>query len=186
MQDMFETYMAPTLNNEGGGAYTNDPTDRGGETKWGVTVAVARAFGYTGPMQDLTRDEAMSVYRARFWVQPRFDQLSVISVPLAMLMLDLGVNMGTSAPGHFLQRALSVLGEQGALYPTVVVDGVCGAMTRSALRLLLGRRGSEGLRVVIQAVRAQAGVSYISMAESRPENQKYEFGWLSNRAFPLS
>ncbi|MGJ3625940.1 glycosyl hydrolase 108 family protein [Sphingomonas sp. MMS24-JH45] len=35
------------LANEGG--YANDPRDAGGETMFGITKAVARADGYTGP-----------------------------------------------------------------------------------------------------------------------------------------
>ena len=37
------------------GGYTNNPNDKGGETNFGITVAVARAFGYTGPMTSMTQ-----------------------------------------------------------------------------------------------------------------------------------
>lgn len=49
----FDTAFDRLLGNEGG--YVNNPADPGGETNWGVTVAVARASGYTGAMRDMTR-----------------------------------------------------------------------------------------------------------------------------------
>lgn len=44
-----ERAMDATFQHEGG--YVNNPNDRGGETNWGITIAVARAYGYTGPMR---------------------------------------------------------------------------------------------------------------------------------------
>ena len=35
------------------GGYVNDPQDKGGETNYGIIVAVARANVYQGPMRDL-------------------------------------------------------------------------------------------------------------------------------------
>jgi lysozyme family protein len=81
----FEAKMAKTALAEGG--YVNDPSDRGGETNHGVTVAVARAFGYRGAMRDLTKDTALEIYRARYWIQPGFDLIDAIcpgeSTPLS-------------------------------------------------------------------------------------------------------
>ncbi|MCZ3110867.1 hypothetical protein NYZ20_18695, partial [Acinetobacter baumannii] len=55
--------------------YSNNPADPGGETMWGVTLTVARASDYTGPMKDLPRDTAKAIYRAQYWDAVRADQL---------------------------------------------------------------------------------------------------------------
>ena len=44
------------------GGYVNDPSDSGGETNFGITVAVARANGYVGCMLDLPRSVAFDIY----------------------------------------------------------------------------------------------------------------------------
>ncbi|MGJ3630121.1 glycosyl hydrolase 108 family protein [Sphingomonas sp. MMS24-JH45] len=62
------------LANEGG-VNANDPRDAGGETMFGITKAVARADGYTGPMRDLPRQRAFDIYFRRYVVAPvRRDQ----------------------------------------------------------------------------------------------------------------
>ncbi len=183
-QDAFDSYMTPILAKEGGGTFTNDPTDHGGATIWGITETTARAFGYTGMMQSMTRDQAMAIYRSRFWQQPMLDKMAVVSERLAVLMLDLGINCGSGVPGKFVQRVLNVLNQNGSAWPDVTVDGVAGAMTRAAVAALIRARGSEGIRVLMAAVQAQAGVRYIELAEGDSTQERFEYGWLSQRAFP--
>src|SRR3546814_12368752 len=57
------------------GGYINHPNDPGGETMWGITVAVARGVGYAGPMRDLTREQAKQIYRSLYWMPVRGDDL---------------------------------------------------------------------------------------------------------------
>ena len=54
------------------GRYVNHPADRGGPTCWGITEAVARAQGYAGPMRDLPRSEAASIYRRLYRVHVNY------------------------------------------------------------------------------------------------------------------
>lgn len=113
MTGLFEATMARVALMERG--YSNDPTDRGGETNHGITIAVARAFGYRGAMRDMTRAEAMEIYRARYWTQPAFDRIVPISPEVAGWLLDCGLNMGQAAAGTIRQRVLNALNDRGAL-----------------------------------------------------------------------
>lgn len=56
-----EQFLNELIQREGG--YVNDPTDRGGATKYGITEAVARANGFKGNMRDLPLDTAKAIYK---------------------------------------------------------------------------------------------------------------------------
>ena len=72
-----EQYLEELIKREGG--YVNNPADRGGATKYGITEAVARANGFKGNMKDLPLDVAKSIYRKNYWTAPRFDQVNTVS-----------------------------------------------------------------------------------------------------------
>lgn len=163
------------------GGYTNDPLDSGGETNFGVTLAVARAFGYMGAMKDMTRNQAKELFLARYWIQPGFDKVSEISGLISLELFDTGVNMGTGVATKFLQRALNVLNLNGTMYPDMVIDGGLGKMTQAALAIYLANRKGEGLRVLMGMLNGQQCVRYIELAEARPKDERYVFGWQSNR-----
>lgn len=184
MDQIFLTYaLKVLLPEEGGDKYTDDPTDHGGATKYGITQTTARANGYTGDMRNMTQDQAVLIYNTMFWVQPGWDRIALIAdaQPLALELLDLGVNAGPGRPGKWLQRALNVLTDG----PSLTVDGQCGVATRYALQGFITHRGTEGVRVLCSLVHAFAAVFYVEDAEADPSQEKYEFGWLSQRAFPL-
>lgn len=173
--DPFLEYIGPTLSTEGG--YANDPLDAGGETKWGITAARARAAGYTGPMRQMPRQAAIEIYKLFYWRQPGFDVVHAVDAPIGLLLLDLGVNFGQAVAGRFLQRALNVLNLNGTLYPDLVADGACGAMTISALKGFCAARGKEGRRVLLGMIRAQGSVRYVEIAEAKPTQERFEWGW---------
>jgi lysozyme family protein len=180
VSDVFDTQIALSLDLEQG--YSNDPNDKGGETNWGVTAVVARAFGYTGSMHDMTRDQALAIYRARYWTQPGFFLVANIDAPIAAHLLDCGINLGTWTAGKFLQRALNALNNGGKSYPDVTVDGAIGAMTLAAMRAFIAVRGEAGRAVLLKMIRAQQAVRYIEIAEGDPSQELYEYGWQLNRA----
>jgi len=163
------------------GKYSNHVNDTGGETCWGVTVAVARAYGYTGLMKDLPRATAESIYRARYWVQPNFDKVNTLAPAIAEELLDTGVNMGQAVAGKFLQRALNVLNDQGKLFPDVTADGNIGPMTLDALRQYLKHRGTQGVAVLLGMLNAQQSVRYMEIAEANKSQESFSYGWQANR-----
>jgi lysozyme family protein len=163
------------------GGYTNNPADKGGETNWGITAVVARAFGYMGPMQAMTQQTARDIYAQRYWHQPRLDDVAVISASVAEEMLDTGVNMGSATAGKFLQRALNVLNQNGSTYPDITVDGGVGNMTLAALKAYLAARGLPGEMVLVRMLNAQQSVKYIELAEANASQEAFEYGWQLNR-----
>lgn len=86
-----EKYLDELIQREGG--YVNNPADRGGATKYGITEAVARANGFKGNMRDLPLDVAKAIYRKQYWIEPRFDQVNTLSSAVAEELLDTGVNL---------------------------------------------------------------------------------------------
>lgn len=163
------------------GGYSNDPNDKGGETNFGITVAVARAFGYTGPMDSMTQQVARDIYAQRYWHQPRFDDIDMASELAAEELLDTGVNMGTATAGKFLQRALNVLNQGDKTYPNITVDGAVGNMTLAALKAFLAARGKAGETVLVRMLNAQQSVRYIELAEAKVSQETFEYGWQLNR-----
>jgi lysozyme family protein len=175
-----DDYINTIVGLEGG--YSNNPADRGGETVWGITVATARAYGYTGAMKDMPRSTALDIYRTRYWTQPRFDQVNSIDATLAAKLLDIGVNMGPATGIKFLQRALNVLNQQAKAFPDITVDGGIGPMTLTALQSFYAMRGADGHRVLLGMVASQQSVRYIEIAEANPSQEAFEYGWQINRA----
>lgn len=163
------------------GGYCNHPADRGGPTNWGITQAVARANGYDGEMRALPRAEAERIYRQLYWDAPRFDRIASIAPKIAEELFDAGVNMGPPVATRFLQRALNALNRNGRDYPDVALDGVIGPATQRALSAFLAARGAKGEAVLLKAMQVLRGERYIALAEGRPANEAFLYGWLSNR-----
>jgi lysozyme family protein len=164
------------------GGYVANPADKGGATCFGITEAVARANGYRGPMRHLPREEAAAIYKRLYWLRPRFDQIARRSVKLAAELFDTGVNMGPAVAATFLQRALTALNRGGKDYPDLVPDGRIGAVSLKALDAFLAARpGGSGETVLLRALEALQGERYLRLAERRPANEAFLYGWLANR-----
>ena len=163
------------------GGYSNHPGDRGGPTNYGITEAVARAHGYRGAMRSMPREEAIAIYRRLYWLRPGFDRVAERSEAVAAELFDTGVNMGPAVAATFLQRALSALNRDGNDYSDLVPDGRIGTTTLAALDAFLRLRGGGGEGVLLRALDALQGERYIRLAERRPANEAFLYGWLANR-----
>jgi lysozyme family protein len=117
----FRRCLEHVLIHEGG--YSDHPSDPGGATNMGITRAVLESWrGHPVTKADvraLTRDEAATIYAARYWAQVAGDDLPA-GIDLAVF--DCAVNQGVG-------RAVRLL--QGAAY--VVPDGVLGPVTMRAV-----------------------------------------------------
>ncbi|HZG10148.1 MAG TPA: glycosyl hydrolase 108 family protein [Allosphingosinicella sp.] len=163
------------------GGFSDHPADRGGATRWGVTEQVARAHGWKGSMRHYPREEAVRVYRRLYWVEPGFNRIAEHAPAIAAEMFDTGVNMGPALATGFLQRALNALNRGASDYPDIAVDRRIGAATIGALQGFLARRGKGGEMVLRKAIEALQGERYLRLAEERPANEAFLYGWLANR-----
>lgn len=162
------------------GKYSNHPSDTGGETMWGITVSVARANGYSGPMRSMPRNVAEEIYLKRYWVNPGFADVSLHSEKIAEELLDTGVNMGPSVPAEWLQRLLNALNQQGKSYSDITVDGDIGPGTLRALKAFLASRANAEA-IMLKGLNCLQGARYIQLAEGRGKNEDFLAGWLANR-----
>ena len=94
---------------------------------------------------------------------------------------DTGVNMGVATATGFLQRALNALNRNQKDYPDLKVDRQVGARTLAALAAFRAVRGAAGDKVLLKALEALQGERYVALAEQRPANEAFLYGWLANR-----
>jgi len=102
---MFDLIMNAVLKHEGG--YVNDPDDKGGETKYGITK-------YRYPdldIKNLTRSQAIAIYKRDFYVPMEISKIEDIN--LALQYIDTAVNALTVQQGidrakRFMQQALEI------------------------------------------------------------------------------
>jgi lysozyme family protein len=129
----FDLFLPILLNFEGG--YVDDPTDPGGETNKGVTMAVFRqsSHGLLGleptstNLQALTDAQAGILYKNLYWDKMQGD--SFVLQDLSNIVCDFYVNAGTHATS-ILQQVVNNMGAN------VVVDGNIGAATLQAMGAL--------------------------------------------------
>ena len=88
---------------------------------------------------------------------------------------------GVASINSDLQRALNALNRTARDYPDITVDRAIGPRTLSALDGFLKARGKGGETVLLRAMEALQGERYIALAERRPSQEAFLYGWLANR-----
>ncbi|AXH72353.1 MAG: lysozyme family protein [Caudoviricetes sp.] len=159
-----------------GDEYTNDPVDRGGPTKYGITERVARAYGYLGAMQDLPRPIAYDIYLKQYVRDPKFSDIALVDTSLAAELVDTGVNQGPANAARYLQRALNYFQGDG-----LAVDGQIGPATMRSLQGMVKRRGTEGMDNLVKLVNVFQAMRYVDIVERDPTQRKYAYGWMDKR-----
>lgn len=180
-----EEIIARLLDVEGG--YVNNPKDRGGETNYGITIAVANEnakmlksrFKWDGTVRGLSKSMAIAIYEDLYWKSSNLDTVYNISPLLADKIFDLSVNCGRVRAGKWLQTALNALNRQQKDYKDISVDGSIGNGTISALKSFINFRGkTNALSVLQMALIGQQANHYIAISVSNPDNEEFVYGWL--------
>ncbi len=174
-----ERVIAEIIAREGG--YVNDPADSGGETNFGITERAARQAGYAGDMRAMPRAVAEAIYSGRYWDALCLDDVTAVNEAVAAELADTGVNMGVARAAALLQRALNAFNLQGTVYPDMTVDGVMGPVTVAALAAFFDHRKAHAAPVLLAALNALQGETYIALAEARQKDERFVFGWFLHR-----
>jgi len=120
----FDYAFEKTLSLEGG--YVNDPSDRGGETNYGITKkvfdsAIERGLIVCDKIKNLTVEQAKVIYKSDYWDSIKLGQ--IIHKGIATEMFDTAVNSGIKKAVILTQMALDYLGED------IDIDGKMGPQT---------------------------------------------------------
>lgn len=147
---------------ESEGGYVARPEDKGGPTKYGITLKVLRDFIGQQSLTDadvkmLTLDKAVEIYLKNYVSDSGIDGLPELLRPL---MLDTVVNHGVAAGIKMLQRAL---GE--------VEDGKCGPKT-------LAMANARPYDAYYGVVRARMK-KYAGIVNSDPTQIVFIAGWVN-------
>ncbi len=166
MPDKISEMIARVLVREGRDQYTNDPSDAGGPTKWGITQgALAKGRGRpvsAADVQALGRDEAVAIYRRDYMAA--FETIEDPS--LLELMFDFGVNHGVGTAAKALQTVLTRIG-----YYAGEIDGGFGRLSREALAKV------QNDAALFYAVKCERLEAYMRYAGRAPANVIYLGGW---------
>jgi lysozyme family protein len=122
MTPHIENLIRGIINREGG--YVNHAADKGGPTKYGITIGTLTGWRHkkciVQDVKDLTINEAFDIYYHQYVVAPGFIHLEE---PLLSQVIDAGVNHGAFAATCMLQRALGLS----------TIDGIIGPVTKEAI-----------------------------------------------------
>lgn len=185
MADFEEAYKVVKAN-EGG--YVNDPTDRGGETAFGIArkkwpnwqgwfiVDVYKNNYGTDPktITKLLKDHPVFqrmvslFYRENFWDA---NKLSGFDQRTATELFDTGVNQGAKAAARYLQEALNLCNNNGKIYPNIKIDGHIGPATTKAYKAADPER-------VFWTLNLLQGERYLNIVRKDETQEKYWGGWL--------
>lgn len=121
MSDSIDDIITDVLKAEGWDHYTDHPADKGGPTKWGITLAAWQdACGDSSlsgaDVRKITEDEARAFYRSRYVLEPKFDRVPTLVMPL---LVDCGVNHGTARAAKWFQKAVGAV-EDGIIGPNTL------------------------------------------------------------------
>lgn len=157
----FRRAVEVMLSHEGG--WSDDPTDPGGRTRWGISQ---RSYPDVD-VENLTREAAIAIYRRDWW--DRYGYGAIVDQALATKIFDLAVNVGAKRAHMLLQQALRAAGA------TVRVDGVLGPATIAAIAAV---KPGE----LLAALRSEAAGFYRILELRSPPLGRFINGWL-NRAY---
>lgn len=147
MKKNFDKAVTMLLRHEGG--YVNDPSDPGGETKYGISK---RSYP-DEKISDITKSRARDIYFKDYWQPCGCEELPS---GIDIMIFDCAVNQGRSFAVRTLQHSVGT-----------TVDGILGPKTRAAAI-------QANTSHVLREFASRRGVRYGSL----PTFDRFGLGWM--------
>lgn len=161
---MINDLITEVMKAEGWDKYTNRPNDRGGPTKWGITLKAWSDWRQRDCTEDdvkaITEPQARDFYETMYVIKPRFNQLPERLIPL---VVDCGVNHGQRRASKWVQLAVGAR-----------ADGAIGPKTLKAV----WECSSISTYLLVSASRIKL---YGRLVTKDPSQAEFAWGW-NNRA----
>jgi lysozyme family protein len=148
--------------------YVNNPHDKGGPTKYGVTLATWLTYGYdkdgdgaitAHDVMLLTEEDAKRIAKLKFWDYFKADNIN--NQAIANIIFDWGWASGPVTAARQMQKLLNL-----------TPDGVFGSVTVSAVN----KENPETLFAKIK----QARIDFANnIVKNNPTQQKWIAGWIN-------
>lgn len=153
----FEIALEKLFKLEGHDKITDDPTDRGGQTKFGISKA---AYPHLD-IPRITKAQATEIYRRDFWDKIKGDSLN--NQAMAERIFNMAVHAHPITASKLAQVAIG---------STVVPDGNIGPLTLVALNKV--QPEFFALSYTLLCV-----TRYVAICRKDPSQKKYLLGWLN-------
>lgn len=165
MKENFQKSLAFVLAAEGG--YSDDPTDKGGETNFGAkNFGISKKSHPDEDIENMTLERAGEIYLAEYWTPIRCDELPS---GVDYVIFDSAVQHGLINAGRFLQRA------SNRQIGTLTTDGVIGDLTIRNV----GRCEPRGL---ICDILRERDIFYRKIIARDISQEKFFRGWMNRLA----
>ncbi|MBI5329333.1 MAG: hypothetical protein HZB71_01860 [Betaproteobacteria bacterium] len=161
--------LTDVLKKEGG--YVNNPADRGGPTKFGITQATLSKFleraVSVDEVKNLDIGTARDIYELRYYRQPRIDKLPQAIQPF---VFDCAVNHGPRRAIQFVQQVCNEAG----LGP-LASDGQMGPKTKAVADACYEMMGEWMVAALVEERR----MFYLAIVDHDPSQKTFIKGWLA-------
>lgn len=180
MKENFNKAFDLVLGFEGGAEVTDDPNDRGGLTKYGISQRAHPDID----IRALTLADAKRIYKFKYWDAVGGDHLPP---DIDLLIFDMAINHGSGRAVRFLQRsynAVRPLSDWPIVMHPLVVDGRIGQKTLSEVHILAN---SEPMAkgCLLRDLLLRRSRFYARLIRSRSQ-RRFIFGWMRQRVVNLA
>ena len=156
------------------GGYANHPSDKGGETNYGISSRFIRASGIKiKSVRDMTVQQAKEIYQVYFWNPIKAECFTDDLVQL--FMFDTSVNCGASRAIDFLQSSINAISK-------IAVDGKIGNETISTCNKITSNERDR--KILLELLKAARVGLYSHIVRNNDSQRVFLKGWI-NRVVEL-